>query len=167
MGMLRQLTTPSGSDGVPGVNVCQMERKMAGPREVSLRTLRTARIVLVGVVLLMYASGRRMVLHPDPLIYYYALLFPCWQLASSRLCCYCVGESCSALKTDWHVNRVTWRRFRRWRAIQLVILACFLAIPLYGLVLRFQGGTLLVALQFYSVGILLLSFLPIHEAERT
>jgi hypothetical protein len=56
---------------------------------------------------------------------------------------------------------------RRWRAIQLVILACFLAIPLYGLVLRFQGGTLLQAMPFYVVGILLLSFLPIHEAERT
>ena len=48
-----------------------------------------------------------------------------------------------------------------------MILACFLAIPLYGLVLRFQGGTLLLALPFYIVGILLLSFLPIHEAERT
>lgn len=51
---------------------------------------------------------------------------------------------------------------RRWRAIQLAILACFLAIPLYGLVLRFQGGTLLQALPFYIVGILLLSFLPLH-----
>jgi hypothetical protein len=56
---------------------------------------------------------------------------------------------------------------RRWRAIQLVVLACFCAIPLYGLVLRFQGGTLVQALPFYIVGIVLLSFLPLREAERT
>jgi hypothetical protein len=56
---------------------------------------------------------------------------------------------------------------RRWRAIQLVVLGCFLAIPLYGLVLRFQGGTLVQALPFYIVGIVLLSFLPLREAERT
>ena len=53
---------------------------------------------------------------------------------------------------------------RRWRAIQLVILGCFLAVPLYGLILRFQGGTLLQTLPFYIVGVLLLSFLPLHEA---
>jgi hypothetical protein len=56
---------------------------------------------------------------------------------------------------------------RRWRSIQLVVLACFLAIPLYGLVLRFQGGTLVQALPFYIVGIVLLLLVPLHEAERT
>ncbi len=53
---------------------------------------------------------------------------------------------------------------RRWRAIQLAMLACFAAVPLYGLILRFQGETLLQALPFYIVGILLLSFLPLHES---
>lgn len=136
-------------------------------REVSLRTLRTARIVLVGMVLLYVWVGETDGPLPRP-------VNPLLRIAVSVF-------AASIIPTVLLLRRRELRRakdrlahqpgdvaaLRRWRAIQLVTLACFLAIALYGLVLRFQGGTLLQALPFYIVGILLLSFLPIHEAERT
>jgi hypothetical protein len=142
-----------------------MGKKIAG-RQVSLRTLRTARIVLVGMVLLYVWVGERDGPVPRP-------GNPLLRTAVSVF-------AASIIPTVLLLRRRELRRakdklarqpgdklaLRRWRAIQLAILACFLAIPLYGLVLRFQGGTLLQALPFYIVGLLLLLFLPIHEAER-
>jgi hypothetical protein len=139
---------------------------MAG-REVSLRTLRTARIVLVGMVFLYVWIGEKDGPLPRP-------VNPLLHIAVYAL-------AASILPTAiWLRSRELKRAkdrlarrpgdivaLRRWRAIQLVVLACFLAIPLYGLVLRFQGGTLVQALPFYIVGIVLISFLPLREAERT
>jgi hypothetical protein len=143
-----------------------MDRKMAG-REVSLRTLRTARIVLVGMVLLYVWVGERDGPLPRP-------VNPLLRIAVSVLAVSIIPTVLLLRRRELQRAKDRLARepgdvaaLRRWRAIQLVILACSLAIPLYGLVLRFQGGTLLQALPFYVVGILLLSFLPIHEAERT
>ncbi len=139
---------------------------MAG-REVSLRTLRTARIVLVGMVFLYVWVGETDGPLPRPVN------------PSLRIAVYALAASIIPT-TIWVRSRELKRAkdrlarqpgdvvaLRRWRAIQLVVLGCFLAIPLYGLVLRFQGGTLVQALPFYIVGIVLLSFLPLREAERT
>src|SRR5258708_440003 len=139
---------------------------MAG-REVSLRTLRTARIVLVGMVFLYVWVGETNGPVPRP-------VNPLLHIAVYALATSIIPT------TIWLRSRELKRAkdrlarqpgdvvaLRRWRAIHVVVLACFLAIPLYGLVLRFQGGTLVQALPFYIVGIVLLSFLPLHDAERT
>ena len=82
---------------------------MAGPREVSLRTLRTARVVLVGVVLLYVWVGEKDGPAPRPVNL--LLRIAVSVLAASIIPTGCVGESCNALKTDWHANRVRWPRF--------------------------------------------------------
>ena len=45
---------------------------------------------------------------------------------------------------------------RRWRMANLVTLVCAEAVVLYGMVLRFLGGTLLQAAPFYAAGVLLM-----------
>jgi len=139
---------------------------MAG-REVSLQTLRSARAVFIGIIFLYAWIGEKDGPAPRPVspvlrigLYYLAIsIIPTTLWLRSR-----------------EMKRVKERltrqpgdvvALRRWRTIQLSVLACFLAIPLYGLVLRLQGGTLVQALPFYIVGILLLWFLPLHEAEKT
>jgi hypothetical protein len=50
---------------------------------------------------------------------------------------------------------------RRWRAIQLLLLGCSEGIVLYGVVIRFLGGTFVQAFPLYVVGfLLLLYFVP-------
>ncbi len=139
---------------------------MAG-REVSLRTLRTVRIALVGMALLYVWVGERDGPLPRP-------VNPLLRIAVSVFAVSIIPTVLLLRSRELQRAKDRLARqpgdvvaLRRWRAIQLVVLACFLAIPLYGLVLRFQGGTLVQALPFYIVGIVLLSFLPLHEAERT
>lgn len=140
---------------------------MAG-REVSLQTLRTARIVLIGMVFLYAWVGETSGPVPRPVNP--LLRIGVYVLAASIIP---TGLWLRSRELKRAKDRLARQRgdvaavLRRWRAIQLVVLACFLAIPLYGLVLRFQGGTLVQALPFYIVGLLLLSFFPLHEAERT
>lgn len=139
---------------------------MAG-RELSLRTLRTVKIVFVGLVFLYAKVGEANGPLPRPVnplvrIAVYALavsIIPTALFLRSR--------ELKRAKDALARQPGDVAALRRWRAIQLAILACFLAVPLYGLVLRFQGGTLLQALPFYIVGILLLSFLPLHESGIT
>ena len=136
-------------------------------REISLRGLRTARRFLLGMVFLYVWIGERDGPVPGPVN------------PAFRVGLYVIAAGIIP-STLWLRSRVLKRAkvslarqpgdvvaLRRWRGIQLAILVCFLAIPLYGLVLRFQGGTLVQALPFYFVGIVLLSFLPLREAERT
>jgi hypothetical protein len=53
------------------------------------------------------------------------------------------------------------KNIRRAYAVQLMLMACSLAVVLYGLVVRFTGATLAQALPFYIVGsALLLYFKP-------
>jgi uncharacterized membrane protein len=139
---------------------------MAG-REVSLRALRTARIVLVGMVFLYVWVGETNGPLPRPVNP--LLRIAVYSLAASIIPTTIWLRSRELKRAKDSVARQPGDvvALRRWRTIQLVVLACFLAIPLYGLVLRFQGGTLVQALPFYIVGIVLLSFLPLREAERT
>ena len=133
--------------------------------EVSLQALRTARRVLLGMVFLYVWIGEKD--GPVPRAVNPLLRVGLYVLAVSL-----IGA------TFWLRRRELTRAqdgltrqpgnvvaLRRWRLIQLSVLVCFLAVPLYGLVLRFQGGTLVQALPFYMGGILLLLFLPLHEAE--
>ncbi len=139
---------------------------MAG-RELSLRTLRTAKIVFVGMVFLYAKVGETNGPLPRP-------VNPLLRIAVYALALSIIPSALFLRSRELKRAKDTLARqpgdvaaLRRWRAIQLAILACFLAVPLYGLVLRFQGGTLLQALPFYIVGILLLSFLPLHESGIT
>lgn len=50
------------------------------------------------------------------------------------------------------------KRLRRGYAVQLLLMACSLAIVLYGLVVRFAGATLVQTLPFYVIGSLLLLY---------
>jgi hypothetical protein len=135
---------------------------MAG-RGLSLRTLRSARIALVGMVLLCARVGE---MHaPDP-----KSVNPSLRVA---LCALAVSIIPSAFwLRSKELKRAKERLARRpgdteavkrWRGMQLAILYCFLAIPLYGLILRFQGARFLEALPFYVAGVLLLSCLPVHD----
>lgn len=45
---------------------------------------------------------------------------------------------------------------RRWRKANLVTLVCAEAVVLYGMALRFMGGTLSQAAPFYAAGVLLM-----------
>lgn len=139
---------------------------MAG-RELSLRTLRTVKIVFVGLVFLYAKVGEANGPLPRP-------VNPLLRIAVYALAVSIIPTALFLRSRELKRAKDTLARqpgdvaaLRRWRAIQLAILACFLAVPLYGLVLRFQGGTLLQALPFYIVGILLLSFLPLHESGIT
>jgi hypothetical protein len=138
---------------------------MAG-REISLQALRTARRFLLGMVFLYVWIGEKDGPAPravNPLL---------------RIALYVLAVSVIAT-TLWLRHRELRRAqdslarepgnvtaLRRWRTIQLVVLACLLAVPLYGFVLRFQGGTFVQALPFYLVGSALLFFFPLHEATE-
>jgi len=139
---------------------------MAG-RVLSLRTLRTVKIVFVGLVFLDARVGEANGPLPRP-------VNPLLRIAVYASAVSIIPTALFLRSRELKRAKDTLARqpgdvatLRRWRAIQLAILACFLAIPLYGLVLRFQGGTLLQALPFYLVGILLLLFLPLHESGIT
>ncbi len=54
---------------------------------------------------------------------------------------------------------------RRWRMANLVTLVCSEAVVLYGMVLRFLGGTLLQAAPFYAAGVLLMLLLGPRRPE--
>ncbi len=136
-------------------------------REVSLRTLRAVRIVLIGMVFLYVWVGETVGPEPkpvDPL-----LRIVVYALAASIIPTAIWLRSRELKRAKDRLVRQPGDvgALRRWRAIQLVVLACFLAIPLYGLVLRFQGETLVQALPFYIAGLALMSFLPLYEAEKT
>jgi len=135
-------------------------------REVSMRTLRAVRIVLVGMVFLYVWVGETD--GPEPRPVNPLLRIAVYALAASIIPTAIWLRSRELKRAKDRLARqpgVVARR--RWRAIQLVVLACFLAIPLYGLVLRFQGGTLVQALPFYVIGLAFMSFLPLYEAART
>ena len=139
---------------------------MAG-REVSVKALRTARSVLLGIVFLYVWIGEKDGPVPRPVnpLLRVGLYVIAASLIPSTL--WLRSRELKRAKNSLARQPGDVVAMRRWRAIQLVVLACFLAIPLYGLVLRFQGGTLVQALPFYIVGIVFLSFLPLHEAETT
>lgn len=131
----------------------------------SMRTLRTARIVLIGMVFLYVRVGERdgPVPRPvSPLLFIGLYVFAAGIISSVLML---RSRELKRAKDRLARQPGDMAALRRWRAIQLVILVCFLAIPLYGLVLRFQGGTLFQALPFYVVGVLSLSLLPLHEAQ--
>ncbi len=134
--------------------------------EISLRTLRAARIVSIGMLFLYIRVGERYgparkALNP-------VLRLAIYVLAASIIPTVLILRSKELKRTKDRFTHQAGRAaaFRRWRAVQLAILACVLAIPLYGLVLRFQGGTFTQALPFYIVGFLTLLFPPLHEADR-
>jgi riboflavin transporter FmnP len=139
---------------------------MAG-RDISVGTLRVLRIALVVSVFLYARFGEAV--HPVPrpvnpflraAIYVLAIsIIPTTWLQRSRE----IKRARAGLaRQQADIAAVR----RRWRVIQLMNLAYFLAIPLYGLLLRFLGGTLLQALPFYITGVLLLSLLPLNDLER-
>lgn len=135
-------------------------------REISPRMLRAARIVSVGMVFLYIRAGERYAPAPksvDPV-----LRLALYALAASIIPTVLLLRRKELKRIKDRLTHQTGRvaAFRRWRGIQLAILACLLAIPLYGLALRFQGGTFTQALPFYVVGVLMLSFLPLNEADR-
>jgi uncharacterized membrane protein len=134
--------------------------------EISLRTLRAARIVFIGIVFLYVRAGERY--GPAPKGVSPVLRLVIYVLAASIIPTVLLLRSKELKRTKDRLTLQAGRvaAFRRWRGIQFAILGCLLAIPLYGLVLRFQGGTFTQALPFYIVGFLLLTFLPIHDADR-
>ena len=134
---------------------------------VSLKAVRTARIAFIGMTLLYVRVGEMN--GPGPRPVNPSLRFAVYVFAASIIPTIVFVRRRELKRAKDRLARQPGdvSALRRWRAIQLVILACLLAIPLYGLVLRFQGQTLLQVLPFYIVGILLLSSLPIHEAETT
>lgn|SRR5262249_7418810 len=138
--------------------------KMAG-YELSMRTLRTARIVLVGMVFIYVRVGE--IDGPVPRPVNPLLHIGLYVLAANIVPTTLMLRSKELKRAKDMLARHPgdMSALRRWRAIQLVILGCFTAIPLYGLILRFQGGTLVQTIPFYIVGVLLLSFWPLHEAE--
>jgi hypothetical protein len=137
---------------------------MAG-LEISLQALRTARRFLLGMVVLYVWIGEKD--GPVP-----RAVNPLLRVALYVLAVSVIGTTLWLRHRELRRAQDSLARqpgdvaaLRRWRTIQLVVLSCFLAVPLYGLVLRFQGGTFIQALPFYMVGIVLLFFLPLHEAE--
>ena len=134
--------------------------------EISLPTLRAARIVLIGIVFLYIRAGER--LGPEPKAVSQALRVALYVLATSIILMVLLvrGKELKRIKDRLAHQAGCVAAFRRWRTVQLAILAVLLAIPLYGLALRFQGGTFKQALPFYIVGVLMLLFLPLHGAER-
>jgi hypothetical protein len=56
---------------------------------------------------------------------------------------------------------------RRWRAVQLLLLGCSEGVALYGLVIRFLGGTFAQALPLYIAGFLLLLYFVPRELSET
>ena len=136
-------------------------------REVSLRTLRTVRIVLVGMVFLYVWVGEKDGPPPRP-------VNPLWRITIYVLAASIVPTVLLVRSKELKRAKSSLARqprdisaLRRWHTTQLAILASLLAIPLYGLVLRFQGEPFVQVLPFYVAGILLMSFLPIHEAKTT
>lgn len=134
-------------------------------REISLRTVRTVRIVRVGVVFLYVWVGEKDGPASSP-------INPLLRVAVYAFAASIIPTAIWLRSRELKRARERWARqpgdamaLQRWRTIQLVVLACFLAIPLYGLVLRFQGATFVQALPFYIAGVLLLSLLPLREAE--
>jgi hypothetical protein len=129
---------------------------------VSLQALRITRIALIGMILLYARVGEVHGPAPHPvssllrvIIYTLAAsIIPTVLFMRSR-----ERKRAASLSSDAAA-------LRRWRAVQLAMLACLLAIPLYGLVLRFQGEAPAGVLPFYIVGILSLLLLPINDAER-
>lgn len=108
-----------------------------------MRTLRTVRIVFVGMIFIYVRVGeiRGPVPRPvDPLLYI-GLYVLAASLVSSTLIMRRIGLK--RAKDVLARQPGDMSALRRWRVIQLGILGCFLAIPIYGLFLRFQGGTLL------------------------
>jgi len=55
------------------------------------------------------------------------------------------------------------KNLRRAYAVQLLLMACSLAVVLYGLVVRFTGATLAQALPFYVVGSSLLLYFKLKQ----
>lgn len=139
---------------------------MAG-YEFSMRTLRTARMVLVGMVLIYLRVGEIDGPAPKPVnpLLHIGLYVLAASLIPSMLMLRSIERKRTTRMLDRQPGDVS--ALRRWRTIQLVILCCILAIPIYGFILGLQGGTLIQTLPFYIAGILLLSFWPLHEAEST
>ena len=137
---------------------------MAG-RAISMRALRAARMALIGIAFLYAWIGETAGPRPKPLSPLLRLVV--YWLAAGIIPSGLLLRSLELKRAKAALARQPREQaaLGRWRVMQLVILATFVAIPLYGLILRFQGGTLVQALPFYIVGLLSLSLFPLHEAR--